>query len=172
MKKASKLLLIVTLFLGILLPGCSPDAEAEEPRTATPGQIAPNFELLSLEGKTVSLRDYRSTPVLINFWATWCGPCVYEMPFLQQIYEERSDKGLVMLEINVGETPARVTSFMKQYNLSLPVLLDTNQAVARRYGITGLPTTFFINKDGVLQDKVIGAFPNKTEIEKRLEKFS
>jgi len=153
------------------LSGCSSDTETEEPATAAVGQIAPDFKLQNLEGKTVSLRSLKGKPVLINFWATWCDACLYEMPILEQIYEEWSEKGLVMLAINAGESPAKIQSFLKRYNFSIPVLLDTSEAVARRYGVTGLPTTFFIDKSGILQDKVIGAFPNKAEIEKRLSKI-
>jgi len=171
MKKTLKIALIAILFVGLLLSGCSSSPDNPGPATATVGEIAPDFKLQNLEGKAVSLGGYRGTPVLINFWATWCGPCVYEMPFLQQIYEEWSDKGLVLLAVNVGETPAKVTSFMKQYNLSLPVLLDTTETVARKYGVTGWPTTFLIDRDGVVQDRVIGAFPSKAEIEKRLSKI-
>jgi len=171
MKRTLKTILIVSLFLGILLSGCSSDTETEEPATAAVGQIAPDFKLQNLEGKTVSLRSLKGKPVLINFWATWCDACLYEMPILEQIYEEWSEKGLVMLAINAGESPAKIQSFLKRYNFSIPVLLDTSEAVARRYGVTGLPTTFFIDKSGILQDKVIGAFPNKAEIEKRLSKI-
>ena len=171
MKRPLKTILIVSLSLGLLLSGCSSGSEKEEPGTATLGQIAPDFKLQNLEGKAVSLRSFGDKPILINFWATWCGACLYEMPILEQIYEEWSEKGLVMLAINVGESPAKIQSFLKRYNFSIPVLLDTTETVARRYGITGLPTTFFIDKDGVIQYKVIGAFPSKAELEKRLSKI-
>ena len=93
------------------------------------------------------------------------------MPFIQEVYKEWSDKGLVLLAINVGESSSKVEEFMQNHNLSFTVLLDTKQNVARRYNITGIPTTFFIDKDGIIQEKVIGAFRNKTQIENRLSKI-
>jgi len=77
----------------------------------------------------------------------------------------------MLLTINRGESSSTVKGFMQKRNLSLPVLLDTELVVAQRYNIMGIPTTFFIDKDGIIQEKVIGAFPNKAEIEKRLSKI-
>jgi len=165
MNKMLKVILPLILTLGLVITSCS------EPTEARVGQPAPDFQLQSLEGQPVSLNDLKGKPVLINFWATWCGPCVYEMPFLQEVYDEWSGKGLMLLAINIGEGSSEVKGFMQNYNLSLPVLLDIEKDVFQRYNIIGIPTTFFIDKDGIIQEKVIGAFPNKTEIENRLSKI-
>ena len=93
------------------------------------------------------------------------------MPYLQEIFEEWSGKGLVVLAINVGESHSNVEEFMQSNNLSLPVLLDIKQAVAIKYNIQFFPTTFFIDKDGIIQVKTIGAFPNKAAIEEKLSKI-
>ena len=93
------------------------------------------------------------------------------MPYLQQVYDEMLEKGLVVLAMNVGESSATVKQYMQDNNLSLPVVLDTKAVVARKYNIQFFPTTFFIDKDGIIQEKVIGAFPNKAAIEKRLNKI-
>ena len=100
------------------------------------------------------------------------------MPLIQEIYEDKewSDKGLVILAINIidelrGESPSRAKEFMESYGFSFPVLLDANQDVALKYNIRAIPTTFFIDKDGIIQDIKIGAFSSKTEIEKRLVKI-
>lgn len=162
------ILSLIILTAGLSATGC---ASGSEPTEAVVGQPAPNFELQSLDGQSVSLKDFKGKPVLINFWATWCGPCVYEMPFLQEIHDEWSSKGLILLAINDGESLSKVSQFMQRYNFSLPVLLDNRQAVAKKYNIVGIPTTFFIDKDGIIQEKVIGAFPNKAEIEARLSKL-
>jgi len=135
------------------------------------GNLAPDFQLNSLESQTISLSDLKGTPVLINFWATWCHPCVSEMPYLQEIYNEWSEAELMLLAINMGESSTKVKEFIQSYNLSLPVLLDAKQLIASKYEIGAIPTTFFIDKDGIIQEKVIGAFPNKAEIEKRLSKI-
>ena len=163
-------------------PAPSPEPEPEPAPTPEPTPtpepepepelvLAPDFQLPNLEGQTISLSDLKGKPVLLNFWATWCGPCVSEMPYLQEIYDEWSGKGLMLLTINRGESSSTVKGFMQKRNLSLPVLLDTELVVAQRYNIMGIPTTFFIDKDGIIQEKVIGAFPNKAEIEKRLSKI-
>jgi peroxiredoxin len=135
------------------------------------GNLAPNFQLNNLEGKTVSLGDLRGKPVILNFWATWCHPCVFEMPFLQRVYEEQSAEGLVLLAINIGGTSSQVKEFLQAHNLSLTALLDTKQDVAQRYNIQYIPTTFFIDKDGIIQVVKVGAFPSKETIEGDLYKI-
>ena len=127
------------------------------------GDLAPDFQLNNLEGKPVSLGDLRGKPVILNFWATWCRPCVSEMPFIQRVYEEQSAEGLVLLAINIGGTSSQIKEFLQSHNLSLPVLLDTKQDVARRYNIQYVPTTFFIDKEGIIQTVKIGAFPDNKE---------
>ena len=135
------------------------------------GNLAPDFQLQNLEGDPVSLSELRGKPVILNFWATWCSPCVHEMPYLQQVYEEWSGKGLVLLAINIGATSSKVTEFLQGHSLFLPVLLDTKQDIARRYNIQYIPTTFFIDKDGIIQVVKVGAFPNKEAIETDLSKI-
>ncbi len=93
------------------------------------------------------------------------------MPYIQEICEEWSDKGLVVLAINIGESSSKVEEFMQSYDLSFTVLLDTKQDVAQKYNFQYIPTTFFIDKDGIIQDKVIGPFQNKAQIENRLSKI-
>ena len=171
MAKMLKVMLLITLVSvltsGLVMAGCSPSSA----QSVEVGNQAPDFQLQSLDGQTVSLSNLQGKPVLINFWATWCSPCRSEMPYIQEIYEEWSDKRLVVLAINIGESSSTVAAFMQSNNLSFIVLLDTKQDVAQRYNITGIPTTFFIDKDGIIQDKVIGAFQNKTQIENRLSKI-
>jgi len=147
-------------------PGISP------PATGTGiGNLAPDFELQSLDGQTFSLSNMQGKPVLLNFWATWCGPCRFEMPLLQEIYEEYSGKGLVLVTVDIGESPSQVEKSLQSQGLSLPVLLDTRAKVATTYNVSGIPTTLFIDKDGIIKDKKIGAFTSKSEIEKSLNKI-
>jgi len=93
------------------------------------------------------------------------------MPYIQQVYNEWHGKGLVVLAINIGESTSQIEEFMQSQGLSLPVLLDTRGSIAQRYNIMGIPTTFFIDKEGIIQEKIIGAFQNKAQIEKRLSKI-
>ncbi|MFC1903134.1 TlpA family protein disulfide reductase [Chloroflexota bacterium] len=135
------------------------------------GNLAPDFPFQNQDGQFTSLGELQGKPVLINFWATWCPPCRSEMPYLQEIYDEWQNKGLVVLPIDIGESTSKVKEFMQRYNLSLPVLLDSKGETAAKYNIRGLPTTFFIDKDGIIRDKVIGAFQSKAQIEEKLGKI-
>ncbi len=178
MTKVPKAILPIILTLVLLVTGCSAGSEPPDGKSPTApvegtqvGNLAPDFQLQNLDGQAVSLSDFRGKPVLVNFWASWCPPCRSEMPYIQEIYEEWSDKGLVILAVDIGESPSTVENFMQSYNLTFPALLDINQAVALEYNIRGIPTTFLIDKDGIIQDKMIGAFQNKTQIENRLSKI-
>lgn len=170
------------LTLAFAMAGCSSESNQEGPDLgritacsvgAGPqvGKPAPDFQFQSPEGQATSLGNLRGKPVILNFWATWCYPCVYEMPYLQQVHEEWAAEGLVLLAINIGGTSSQVKHFLQSHNLSLPVLLDTKQDVARRYGIQYIPTTFFIDKDGVIKAVRVGAFPNKEAIESDLNEI-
>jgi thiol-disulfide isomerase/thioredoxin len=129
------------------------------------GDLAPAFELKNLNGDAVSLYDYWGSPVLLNFWATWCGPCRYEMPFLQDIYEEWQDDGLIIITINLRESSDKIRQFMKEYELTFPVLLDTGGEISRKYFVTGIPTTYFLDEYGVIKVKKVGSFTSKQQIE-------
>lgn len=135
------------------------------------GNQAINFQLEDLNGRTVSLSEIRGNPVILNFWATWCGPCRSEMPLLQQIHETWKDRGLILLEIDIQESAAAVQKFMIDNNLTLTTLLDNDGRVTNLYGISAIPTTFFIDKDGIIRQIVRGAFPNKELIESQLSKI-
>jgi len=160
-----KVILLIILTCTLFVTGCS------EPSGARVGGPAPDFKLQNLDGQYISLSDLRGKPVLLNFWATWCKPCVSEMPYIQQVYEEWSGKGLVVLAVNIGQSPAEVKRFLQAHSLSLPVLLDTKENAARKYNITAIPTSFLIDSDGVIREKIIGAFPSKGAIETHLNKI-
>jgi len=188
MNKMLRVILVITLALVLTLvlvmSGCFGESNQEGPAlgeitsytmdfTQSPqvGNPAPDFQFQDPDGHATSLNALQGKPVLINFWATWCGLCRSEMPYIQAIYEEWSDQELVLLAINLGESSSTVEAFMQSNNLSFTVLLDTTQVTAQGYNISGIPTTFFIDKDGIIQDKVIGAFQNKAQIENRLDKI-
>jgi len=160
-----KVILLVILVSGLIIAGCSFGSESS---VALTGKLAPDFHLQNLDGQSVSLSDFRGKTVLINFWTTWCPPCRYEMPFLQEIYDEWSDRGLMVLAVDIGERPAKVKEFVRSNNLTLPVLLDTERDTVQKYVISAYPTTFFIDKDGIILGRITGAFPSKEAIEKVL----
>ena len=134
-------------------------------------ELAPDFYFETPQGEASSLSQLQGTPVVVNFWATWCGPCVHEMPFLQQLYEDWPEDELVLLTINIQESSSQVTQFMQGEGLSFPVLLDSNARVTESYNVTGIPTTFFIGSYGVIQNIKIGAFQSQAEIENILSQL-
>lgn len=120
------------------------------------GEKAPNFELSTLDGKTIKLSDYQGKVILLNFWGTWCEPCRTEMPALQKAYEKYHKDGFVVLSVNIAETDVAVSSFANQYGLAFPVLMDRNRDVTRLYNVGPIPSTFFIDRDGKISKKVEG----------------
>ena len=121
------------------------------------GVPARNFTFPGLDGKKVSLADYKGKVVLLNIWATWCAPCVAEMPSMEKLYQELKDEGFELLAVSVDESGAEaVTPFMKKHKLSFPVLLDTQGDIKILYQLTGIPESFIIDKDGIIVEKVIG----------------
>jgi cytochrome c biogenesis protein CcmG/thiol:disulfide interchange protein DsbE len=157
---------LTTLALGLMVTGCATGSSS----AATVGQPAPDFTLPNLDGESVSLSDFEGHPVLINFWRINCTYCLEEMPDLQAVFEERQGE-LVMLGINVGDNASSIEQFLQNEGLSFPALLDSDITVTRIYGISGTPTTFFIDKEGIIRAKVIGPFPNKAAIESRLSEI-
>lgn len=133
------------------------------------GDPAPDFQFQNADGQTVSLSDYRGTPVVLNFWTTECGYCILELPRLQQLYDQRPATELVLLTIVKGEEPAVVASFMQELmqeeDVSLPVVVDRAEIASTQYGVSGAPVTFFIDKDGIIQVKKSGYFHSFEEIE-------
>jgi thiol-disulfide isomerase/thioredoxin len=161
-RNVTKIVLAMILGLVLLLAGCQ-----TSPTGSQVGSFAPDFTLPDLNGQMVSLSSLRGKPVLLNFWATWCPPCRQEMPYLQQINTEWAPKGLVLLAVDIGESSAQAKAFLENNGLSLPVVLDSDGTVSDGlYNITAIPTTFFIDSSGIIQQKVIGAFPSKSAIEK------
>jgi len=121
------------------------------------GQAAPDFVLNDTEGRPVRLSELRGKTVFVNFWASWCPPCRAEMPDIEQIYQEFKDKDVVVLAINQREDPETIRRFMQSLNLTFPVLLDRNGAVAQQYRISAIPTSFFIDRGGIIRAVNVGS---------------
>ena len=118
---------------------------------------APDFTFPGLDGKKVSLSDYKGKVVLVNIWATWCKPCVDEMPSMEKLYHKFKGKNFEILAVSIDEPGLKaVAPFMKKYNLTFPALIDSEGAVKARYGITGVPESFIIDKQGILIKKIVG----------------
>jgi len=118
---------------------------------------APDFTLQGEDGKTYRLSDYRGKVVVLNFWATWCPPCRYEMPSMERAHKKVQGEQIVLLAINVGESDDKVFEFTGQYPVTFPLLLDLDGAIIRKYPVIGLPTTFVIDPHGVVTHRAIGS---------------
>jgi len=153
---------IVTIILANLLispaGANSPYDQSINQDEAAPiiGAQAPDFALLDLEGELVRLTDLRGQPILINFWATWCGPCRLEMPIMQQRFVEFGDQGLIILAVNFDEPKAIVQAFNSEIGLTFPILLDPGADVQRSYRMRGYPASFFVDQEGIIQAHHIG----------------
>ncbi len=119
------------------------------------GSTAPDFELESLSGERICLSQLKGTPVLINFWVTWCAPCKIEMPTIQSRYEE-SQPDLIVLAVNFDETKEEVQPYIQELGLTFKVLLDHGGEVQRLYRIRGCPSTYLVDRDGLVQVEHIG----------------
>lgn len=143
----------VTLGLSVLVLFwllLSPRGDAEA--TLRVGQAAPDIVLPQADaGPSVSLSALKGKPVILNFWATWCGPCAEEMPDLQAVYDKYKGQGLELYGVNVGEAKVVVNSYRNQHNVSFPSLLDLEDKAQNAYKILPIPATYFIDRSGQIR---------------------
>jgi peroxiredoxin len=109
---------------------------------------APDFTLRSVAGANLRLQEQRGQVVLVNFWATWCGPCRQEMPHLNRIYDKYRASGFVLLGVNIDDDPRAAADLAAKLGLRFPVLLDTDKQVSRAYDMSAMPATLLIDRDG------------------------
>lgn len=143
------------------------------PPSPRQGFSAPDFTLDALNGESVTLSDLRGKVVLVNLWASWCPPCRAEMPALENVYRAFKDQGLEVLAVNTtyqdGEREA--AAFVQDYGLSFPIPLDRTGAVSRRYQLNALPSTYFIDRQGVIRSVIIGGPMNLAAIQSKVEEL-
>jgi peroxiredoxin len=141
------------------------------PPSPRAGFPAPDFALSSLGGETVALAELRGSVVLVNIWASWCGPCRAEMPAIQRLYEADADRGLQILAVNstVQDSAADARAFADELGLSFPILLDVDGAVTRAYRVQALPSTFIIGRDGVVRRVLYGGPLSEATLRAELE---
>jgi len=133
------------------------------------GRPAPDFTLQTVDGQRFTLSELRGQVVILNFWATWCPPCRAEMPALQEVYQAHRDDELIVLAVDQDEEPSLVESFRQELNLTFPLLLDPNYLVSDQYRVGLLPTTFFIDRRGVIRDVVLGGPMDRALIEDKIK---
>lgn len=129
----------------------------------TDNKSVPDFSLKDLDGNTVRLSDYKGKIVILNFWTVWCKYCKIEMPDLNELNKELEKDGeAVILAVDVQESADKVKDYISSNNIDLKVLMDHDGSVTQKYGVSGFPTTFIINKDGTLYTYIPGATDKKT----------
>lgn len=149
--------LLVPLLRGVAVPQRTVVATGADVAAVTT-ERAPDFQLEALDGSRVSLSDFKGRVVLINVWATWCPPCVREIPRLVRISTQYRGQGLVVLGVNTTyqDDRAKVATFVQEQGISYPVLLDSNNAIGQAYGARLLPTSYLIDHDGTIVHLRIG----------------
>ena len=166
-------LLILTIgFAWILISadksGVSTSGQIPAPQQ---GFLAPDFELATSSGKTVKLSDLRGQAVLVNLWATWCPPCREEMQAIEKVYQEYKDQSFTVLAINMTyqDDLSAVAPFVNQQALTFPILLDQTGDVATAYQLRSLPSSYFIRRDGIINEIVIGGPMSEALLRTRIE---
>ena len=145
------LILIPALCAMAFLAACG-----SAPKVAAVGGMAPDFSLVDKNGKTWTLSELRGKVVFVNFWATWCPPCREEMPSMQRLYSRMPKDRFEMLAILENDKPERADAFAAELGITLPILYDEEKKAWPKYGLTGLPETFIVDKQGVIREKFSG----------------
>lgn len=149
------LLIIVTVimvFTGSKLMAAGNDA------APAIGHLAPDFTLTNLNGKNIQLKEItgQNKVTLVNFWATWCPPCRGEIPELVKLYQKYGSQKMALLAVNLQEDPGQVKAFAADKRMSFPILIDNKGQVANKYQVTGIPTTFIVDRQGYIRDFIVG----------------
>ncbi len=120
------------------------------------GSNAPDISLPNQQGEIVRLSSLKGKVVVLDFWASWCPPCIQSLPHLGKFYEETRDGAVKVFAVNLGEDKAKVESYLKAKNHAVPVLLDPNGEAARKFNVTSIPQTVVIGKDGIVKKVLVG----------------
>jgi cytochrome c biogenesis protein CcmG/thiol:disulfide interchange protein DsbE len=154
---------------------------ADRSGTSTAGQVfapqqgflAPDFELKTPTGETIKLSDLRGQAVLVNLWATWCPPCRAEMQNIETVYNEYKDQGFVVLAVDMTyqDNPLDIVPFVNEQGLTFPILLDETGDMANAYQLQSLPSSYFIGRDGIISEVVIGGPMAEALLRTRVEKI-
>lgn len=142
---------LICLCLGLLLVACG-----QRPKIAEIGKLAPDFTLIDRQGKTWTLSELTGQVVFVNFWATWCAPCREEMPSMERLYRQLPAHKFKMLAILSRDEPAFADTLAAKLAVTFPILIDPDNKAGQAYGLTGVPETYIIDKQGVLREKFLG----------------
>ncbi len=160
---------LALLATGVLLWACG-SGGSDSGKLAI-GRQAPNFTYLDLRGGTKQLKDLNGKVVFLRFWADWCRYCTTEMPVIDEFYRDCKDRGFIVLAVNVKQSEATARAYVQKLNLSFPVALDRKGEISAKYRVTGLPTNYVINREGVLKEMLIGVISDKKMLEDFLKPY-
>lgn len=170
MKKYIRMITISLLL--IILTSCTKEKEVlkvEEPvktdiyldagiNKVSKVQQAPDFQLNNINGEPLSLSDFKGQVILLNFWASWCGPCISEMPSIETLYKETKDSDIKIIAVNIGESVETAGNFIKDKGYTFETLFDPDNKIATLYGVRSIPTTYIIDKNGNIVAGKLGAY--------------
>ena len=156
------------IFVSAARSGVSTSGQIPAPQQ---GFLAPDFELKTPTGEAIKLSNLRGQAVLVNLWATWCPPCRVEMQSIEKVYREYQEKGFTVLAVNMTyqDDPLAVMPFVNEQGLTFPILLDESGEIANAYQLHSLPSSFFIRRDGVINEVVIGGPMSEALLRTRIE---
>jgi peroxiredoxin len=156
--------LVAIIIVGLLRPSSTPTASAGAPVGLQVGDAAPNFTLTTLDGKQVSLSDYRGKSVMINFWYATCPGCIAETPGIEKFYtaQQAAGKSLVILAVNSVDDASTAQQFVQQYGMTYTPVLDDNQRVATLYNLNATPTSYIIDTHGIVRFVQVGPIDEAT----------
>lgn len=150
------------------VPSSQPALPPSNPKA---GFAAPDFTLDKLDGGQVTLSELRGHPVVLNLWASWCLPCRKEMPAIEKAYRQHKDAGLIVIGLNLTsqDSVSDVRAFVEELGLTFPIVLDRDGGVSQRYQLLGLPSTFFIDRKGVIRSVAVGGPMSEATIQANIE---
>lgn len=166
--------LLMCIFLIAMGPGAPAGGGRETPsfpdREGIVGQKAPDFTLKDLNGKNVSLSAFHGKIVFLNFWATWCPPCKAEMPSFQKLLRDEHGRGIEVIAISADRSARDVSDYLSKNRFDIIFVMDENTSVTKRYRVFSMPTTFLIDRNGVVAEKFMGEYDwSSSEIRKKLD---
>jgi len=165
--------LILGMFWAVLSRVPPDQPQAQQGALAKEGFAAPDFTLDLLDGGTITLSELRGKAVLVNFWTSWCPPCRLEMPAIEKTYRSYKDIGFVVIGLNLTaqDSEQAAAAFAQEIGITFPIALDRDNAIGNLYRVNALPTSYFIDRNGVIRSIVVGGPMNEALIQSKVEEL-